>query len=254
MQHIRLDTIGSTNDYVRSLPPTPSMVLVTAEQQTAGRGQGTNRWVSAPRANLLFSLRLSPRALRADTAFVVSQAVALSLRTAAVEALHGVVPAERVSVKWPNDVYVDSRKLAGILIENTLRGEMVDSIIAGCGMNVNQTSWQGLPPEPVPVSIAMLTGREADIDGVLHTIMETFAAHMAAIDRGEYAAVRDAYRRVLYHGTGVHAFRCLRSGDCQGQLLQASIDDVAPSGMLTLRTTEGERLTFAFKEIAFVHH
>jgi len=184
---IELDETTSTNSFLRDYRPlTPvDITLVTAEYQTAGRGQATNIWESERSQNLLFSLQVQPATLSPDRVFALSEAIALSIKegiereptsnpspregnwlaqgSAPLEDTHeGEVPVPvdvpvpvsvPVTVKWPNDIYVGDCKIAGILIENDFQGSRLGRCIIGCGVNINQTKF-AFPnaAQPVPIS------------------------------------------------------------------------------------------------------
>ncbi|MBR1801055.1 MAG: biotin--[Bacteroidaceae bacterium] len=270
---IELDEVDSTNSYLKGYRPLhmTDVTLVTAEHQTAGRGQTGNTWESERGRNLLFSLLLHPTQLSASEMFVISEAIALSIREAVITAIAQPHPARDVSpapaprnaseqgvtVKWPNDIYVGDCKIAGILIENELRGQHIGRCIVGCGVNVNQATFAF--PEataaanasatfhrpPTPVSLLQLTGHETERRFVLEDIMEVFMHHYDRIQRGAYEAIHEAYKASLYRRDGVHIFR-----DSIGTF-EAFIEDVEPSGHLLLRDTGGTLRRYAFKEVAF---
>ena len=120
---ISLDSVDSTNTYLRNLPPgdNEDWTLVTACYQEAGRGAGRNRWESEAGKNLLFSLRTHPVFVEAPDVFVLSASLALSVWHALQNYIQGF------SIKWPNDIYYGDRKIAGLLIENNLMGGRVQS-------------------------------------------------------------------------------------------------------------------------------
>ena len=116
---VRLASVDSTNNFLKHYRPVcpKEMTLVTAEFQTAGRGQAGHVWESEAGSNLLFSLKCHPRGVEAPRQFVLSQAIALAV----CETLSGY--AEGFSIKWPNDIYWYDRKVCGMLIENALQGK-----------------------------------------------------------------------------------------------------------------------------------
>lgn len=260
---IELESVDSTNTYLKGYRPLQQtdLTLVTAEFQTAGRGQTGNSWEAEARQNLLFSLMVHPTLLPACEMFVLSEAVALSVRETVEEAVReaataaqqrgvqaegGTAAEEAVTVKWPNDIYVGERKIAGILIENDLAGQRIGRSILGCGLNVNQRTFH-LTGDIVPVSIAQLTGQETERRFLLENIVAGFCHRYEQIQRGTYADIHAEYRTVLYRREGMHPYR-----DASGTFL-AEIADVEPSGHLLLRDSEGQFRRYAFKEVAFQH-
>ena len=131
----KIEDVTSTNDYLSQLcknNETKEFYTVWAERQTAGRGQRGNSWESEPGKNLTFSIVLYPTVLKARQQFYLSMLVS----TAVVYALNNYT--KGFSVKWPNDIYWNDKKIAGILIENELEGNYVMQSIVGIGLNVNQ--------------------------------------------------------------------------------------------------------------------
>ena len=146
-----LDTVDSTNNEARRrISKLDNLSVVSALEQTKGRGQRGNRWSSQPGENLTFSLVVKDFRIKANEQSAISQATALSL----VDLLsrHEI----KARIKWPNDIYTGDEKICGILIENSLKGSEIDWSIIGIGLNVNQTAF----PEdlPNPTSMKLCTG------------------------------------------------------------------------------------------------
>ena len=148
---IWLERVDSTNDEARrDISEIDNLSVVSALEQTKGRGQRGNRWSSQPGENLTFSLVVKDFRIKANEQSAISQATALSL----VDLLsrHEI----KARIKWPNDIYAGDEKICGILIENSLKGSEIDWSIIGIGLNVNQTAF----PEdlPNPTSMKLCTG------------------------------------------------------------------------------------------------
>lgn len=148
---IWLDVAESSNDEARkAIDSLDNLSVVAVRCQTSGRGQGTNSWESAPGENLTFSIVLKDLNILPKEQIVISQITALSV----VELLekHGI----EAKIKLPNDIYVGSKKICGILIENTLCSNKIRWSIIGIGINVNQTVFPTHLPNPT--SILLETG------------------------------------------------------------------------------------------------
>ena len=128
--------------------------VICADYQTAGKGHQGNRWESEKGKNLIFSIILYPSSVSPDDQFFISMTISLGI----CDFLRGILP--EVKIKWPNDIYVRNDKIAGILIENTLIGNTIESCITGIGLNINQEKFSTVIPNPV--SIRMITGKESD--------------------------------------------------------------------------------------------
>jgi BirA family biotin operon repressor/biotin-[acetyl-CoA-carboxylase] ligase len=132
-QILYYSTVDSTNQLARQFAEQGETkeLLVVADQQTAGRGRGGKRWLSVPRECLTFSLLLRPVNKNAEHCPQLALILGLSLAQA-MEKL-GFHP----QLKWPNDVYLNEKKIAGILLENAVRSDRLQWVIAGVGVNIN---------------------------------------------------------------------------------------------------------------------
>ena len=237
---IRLDEVDSTNSYLRRLDMQDDqrLTLVTAEFQSAGRGADTNRWESERAKNLLFSLRLMPKSLPARRMFAISEVAALAVR----DALNASAPGFRI--KWPNDIYYENSKVAGILIENDLQGAKIRCSTIGIGINVNQRRF--LSDAPNPRSLADIVGHDIERHLVLERFMERVMHYMKSLDDGKddvLDALHEHYKEGLYRMGEEHKFI-----DDTGMFC-ATIVDVEQSGHLILQDTEGNRRRYEFKEV-----
>ena len=188
---IWLKSTDSTNSELRRrLESSGDMTIVSAEMQSAGRGQGEHTWHSEPGKNLTFSVLLRHKGLKASDALAVTSTVALGIRD--YLRAKGVEP----WIKWPNDIWVGEKKICGILVENTMNGAEIDFSIVGVGLDINQTDW---PKElPNPVSLKDLTGKEYDIREELRLLSEVLARrHAAACAPGGAAEIIGEFEKVV---------------------------------------------------------
>ena len=149
--------------------------VVWVERQTAGRGQRGHRWESEEGLNLTFSVVFEPSFLVPTRQFMLSEAVALAVCDTL--ARFGI----EARIKWTNDIYVGDRKITGMLIENKLRNGGIMRSVAGIGLNVNQTRFD--PVLPNPVSMAAATGCEFDRREVLEALRGDLDARYAMLRR-----------------------------------------------------------------------
>lgn len=175
------DELGSTNDEARKLIDSlEDLSLVAAASQTSGRGQGDHSWTSTPGENLTFSAVLKfgqRKELKASESLLVT--CFITEVVADYLSGHGI----KAAVKWPNDIYVDGRKICGILIENVIQGTRLRSSIVGVGLNLNQTDF---PAElPNPVSVSMLTGLGYDVRTELSALHEAMKKSAGLLETGE---------------------------------------------------------------------
>ena len=233
---IHIDETDSTNRWLTvNCTEGQAPCVVVADYQTAGRGCGTNKWESERGKNLLFSMLIHPTEIPVNKQFVVSMAVANSI--AAVVAKY--VTSQAVSVKWPNDIYIDDKKICGILIENRLQGGVIKDSIIGVGLNVNQLCF--VSDAPNPVSMANITGRQFDREQLLQELLEAFQQEWADLE-----GVRERYLQQLYRRKGFFRYRDAY-GECTAEIVTVEAD-----GHLVLQDVDGRTNRYAFKEIQFV--
>ena len=190
---IWLDSTESTNrDLREAIPRLDNLSVIATVEQTAGRGQGTHTWHSSPGMNLTFSMLYKPLSLPAKEMIIITCATTLGIRDYLLS--HGI----EARIKWPNDIWVDDRKVCGILIENILDGACIGASIIGIGFNLNETDW---PAElPNPVSLANLTGKQYDCKAELEALAQK-------IRRRFSLAESDGGRKELQEEFGKYAFK-----------------------------------------------
>lgn len=238
----KIKETSSTNDWLRKLPPDDGIHVAVAEHQTAGRGQKGNRWESAPGKNLLFSILLHPRHLHPSRQFALSEAISLAVVESAAEA--SGLDGSDFTVKWPNDIYWKERKLAGILIENTICTSYVDDSIIGVGLNVNQEEF--LSDAPNPVSLYQLCGQVLETDALLQNILRRFIGYLELTKDGITDKIQAPYMARLFRREGMHKYR-----DSKGEFM-ARINKVDDNGLLTLEDSDGCLRTYEFKQVSYV--
>jgi BirA family biotin operon repressor/biotin-[acetyl-CoA-carboxylase] ligase len=186
---VELETVDSTNDYAKKLARNayPTGVVVWAHEQTAGRGRQGNAWVSMP-GNLFMSMIMRPKAPTAQ----VGQ---LSLLTgvAVANVLESIVPAEnKVRLKWPNDVFIDGKKAAGVLIETETQGQLrLPWAVIGIGLNV-----AAAPKDAVSLHDIGVTSHEAG--HVLELISREVLLLLSRWEEEGFAPVREAWLSRAY--------------------------------------------------------
>ena len=239
-----LEKVDSTNTYaLEHLASLGHLDVIAAKEQTAGRGQRGNSWLTEAGKNLTFSivLKFAPGQLAASEAhwlnYVASDAVGSWLRSLGVNAL----------VKWPNDVYVGRAKICGILVENRLVGEWVASSVVGVGVNVNQREFSSLANA---TSLCLCTGREHSLHECLDGLMEVFSEDMDMLPgKDSRAQLFHSYSGFLFQ-KGVTA----RYHDyLQEREFAGIIRGVEPDGRLRITDldTRTDRL-YSFKEVGYI--
>lgn len=176
-----VETIDSTNDEVkRSISNMDNLSVLAARDQTSGRGQRGNTWLSAPGLNLTFSLVIKYEQqklkIEASNQFIISQIVSLAVVDLLAE--YSI----EAKIKWPNDIYVGKNKICGILIENTLRGKALLSSIVGIGLNVNQTEFDQRLPNPTSMRLCLPSyEKNLDLIAILERFIEIFCRYLNKI-------------------------------------------------------------------------
>lgn len=237
---IRLEEIDSTNRYLKNYREEgdEEMIVVVADYQAAGKGQGTHTWESEKGKNLLFSIKVYPHWIPVRRQFVLSMAGALAVK----DALDSYV--ENITLKWPNDVYWNDKKISGTLIENTIDSKGIKSCVFGIGLNVNQLVFHSDAPNPV--SLAQILGHEVDRDEVLKKILDGFEKYYELLRRADYMDVSGIYHLSLYRRKGFHPYR-----DADGEF-EGALVEVEDDGHLILHDRQGRIRSYAFGEISIV--
>lgn len=237
MQVVYKECVGSTNDCVRDMGDEFALVYVGKQQQ--GRGQRGNSWESEPYKNLTFSFLLHPTFLPAEKQFELSMIVSLSI-VATLEH-YGLHP----TIKWPNDIYIGSKKICGILIENDISGSGVLSrSVVGIGININQSLF--LSDAPNPTSLLLESGVEHAVTEVLNTFCEEFMALYVPFSKSELVNIEEVYTSLL-HRLGVVANYRDANGEFRG-----TIKGIAEWGTLVIEKESGEECHYQFKEVAYL--
>ena len=241
--YIKVSQTASTNTYLSRLAATlPGGTVIYTPSQTAGRGQKGNSWESEDGKNLTFSMLLKRPPVKARDQFYLSEAAALAV-VEALTAQAGV----GFTVKWPNDVYWQDRKVCGMLLENSLDGADIATCIVGIGINVNQERF--LSDAPNPVSLINVTGHEHDLDTLLRTVCSRIEQLVGAL--GDDNTRRDLHRRymtALYRNDSkMHPYE-----DAAGKRFMATVTGIAPDGTLTLRHEDGTCHDYLFKEVKHI--
>jgi BirA family biotin operon repressor/biotin-[acetyl-CoA-carboxylase] ligase len=233
---IFLSEVDSTNnEAARHVREAPHGSVWAAAYQHAGRGQQENRWESEAGKNLLFSVLLRPVRFRAEAQFLLSQAVSLGvcmyLRSEGLPAL----------IKWPNDIYVNEKKIAGMLLEHHVCGEYISATIAGVGLNVNQTQFVHAPQ-----AASMCTEMKKEVH--LHTVLKGLLAAIFRYYEGRHDTLPAQYLKVLYRYRQWAWYRA------DGKCFRAQITAVEPAGALVLEHAGGAVHSYLQKSIVFLPH
>ena len=241
LKYIHLEQIDSTNAYLQRQQSEHDIRnwVVSADEQTAGKGMGSNGWESEVGKNLTFSLALDMGFLPAERQFLLSEAVPLGI----IEVLDTLLPSEKLSIKWPNDIYFENRKLAGILINSTIKANMMDVSIIGIGLNVNQMKFQDWPTHPI--SLKMIMGKEYDLKPLLEQIAERILIKVQQLKSSPTSIEKDYLKRLF-------RYRTWADYEVEGKVLRLFMTGIDSFGRLQLLDTENKPHCFDIKEIRFI--
>jgi BirA family biotin operon repressor/biotin-[acetyl-CoA-carboxylase] ligase len=236
---IGLGAVDSTNKYANALlvSKVADETAIVTDFQTAGRGQFQNVWWSPSGDNLLFSLIWLKSKCSIEQQFNLSVAVSIALK----RWLRGNFGID-AQVKWPNDIYVDGKKLAGILIENTIQGKQIKASVIGVGLNVNTSVF---PAElSKAVSLQQILGRELNREECFLTLLEILHKVYLQVQAGLMKGLWDEYSNSLF-----------QKNECvgyiwKGRRVNGIIRGVSDTGFL-LFECENEIHTVNLKELNY---
>ena len=238
---IHLDSVDSTNNYTSGLARQSVIhegLVVYADLQTEGKGQRHNRWSSESKANLLCSIFLTPHFLSASEQFLLTQAISLALVNVVESLSHSFT-----YIKWPNDILVGDQKIAGILVENTLRGSYLGKSIVGIGLNVNQVLFE---PEHKATSLKLLNGKHFPIDHVLKLLCENVEKQYLQLKQTNGLMLKEYSKRLYKH----NQWTPFLINQKESQLMR--ILGVEKSGKLKLENKRGEINSFDFHQAKLI--
>jgi BirA family biotin operon repressor/biotin-[acetyl-CoA-carboxylase] ligase len=237
---IELDTVDSTNNYAKEMSKTMKNtdgVVVFSEEQTTGRGIYNNTWFSEAGKNLTFTIIHIPDNLSAEKQFYLSKATSLGI----CDFLETHV--QPVFIKWPNDIYIKDKKIAGILIENTLSGDRIKHSFIGIGLNINQISFPNNIPNPT--SLQKITKKQYDIPKMLRYLLCSIEIRLTELYTEAYEYLDEQYRDKLYLLKSRHRFHVGKDR------IEGMIIDVETNGRLIIKDATGNNYTFGYKEVEY---
>ncbi len=235
---IHLDTVDSTNNYTANLQKEGKIqhgTVILADEQSAGRGQRGASWTSSAGENLLLSIYLAPDNLSVVDQPALTHFISLSL----IDFLRKIGISGKI--KWPNDIYVNDQKIAGILIENSIRSSRISETIIGVGLNVNQTVFEGVNA----TSIKRQSDQHCPLNDVLFSWIQEMNILWAELSKGNFEMLKSRYKQELYLLNEPAIYR-----DVTGEF-EGIVRDVDDNGYLILEK-DIERKKYDLKEIKLV--
>ncbi|MEB8330625.1 biotin--[acetyl-CoA-carboxylase] ligase [Flavobacteriaceae bacterium KMM 6897] len=246
MQILKLNATESTNAYLKELLTEVELndfTVVVAHEQSKGRGQMGTKWVSEPGKNLTFSVLKRFDDFMVAHQFMINVVVSMAL----FEQLKKLQIPD-LSIKWPNDILSGHQKIAGILIENILSGDKIQSSVIGIGLNVNQMHFNNLPNVS---SLKLILGKNQDLDellgNLLATMQETFESFIAK-NTSKGIVLLEKYKSVLFRKDKPSTFR-----NQDDELFMGFITDVSSEGKLIVVLEDDVKKEFGLKEIKLLY-
>jgi BirA family biotin operon repressor/biotin-[acetyl-CoA-carboxylase] ligase len=238
---IELDTTESTNTYACNLlkqEEPPEGTIIWAKEQTHGRGRDNNAWESEKGKNLTMSLILYPTFMKIEEQFLLSKVISIALFDYLSKFLSNVF------IKWPNDIYVNNDKIAGILIENSIIGNRFAHTIIGIGLNVNQVRFSNNVPNPT--SLKLQSGRDFDLQECFYELNKSINIRYEMLRSKNIGKINTDY---LNH---VYRYKILSVYQTEQREFIAKIIDVENNGVIVLETNNHEIRRYTFDEISFM--
>ena len=274
-------SLDSTNEEARRhISDIDNLSVLSALEQTDGRGQRGNTWTSNAGENLMFSIVLKSPVLMAEDNFALNEIAALSV--ADFLSTYGI----KAEIKWPNDIYVGEKKICGILIENSFRGKTISSSIIGIGLNINQRNFNVNLPNPTSMVLCLQnqgtqpkhhkchserSEESFDIKACLNGFMDIFTSYHDRFlsSDSDLSPLRQLYLDSLWRSGKPSRFidyTTLPSGHLDGPMtiyiektdsspdeFQGIIRGLSPAGNLLVEDlSTGQIREFSFKEIGYI--
>lgn len=234
---IQIECCDSTNNYIANLLSDGKIeygTVILSDEQTRGKGQRGASWLSNPGENLLFSLYLDTANLSVKHQFILTQYVSISVCHSLEK--YGLNP----SIKWPNDILINGKKIAGILIENQLQGNSIVGSIVGIGLNINQLEFSGLNA----TSLKLETGSFVSIQDFVFSLINELKSFWKIVESENFELIEKYYFSYLWL-LNKEAVFVDEAGDFIG-----TIRGVEKNGLLIIERND-QIIRYDLKEIKF---
>jgi BirA family biotin operon repressor/biotin-[acetyl-CoA-carboxylase] ligase len=235
------ENLPSTNTYAAYLLKNNNLqegTIIYTNYQPEGRGYSGTKWESEDGKNLLISILLFPSFINPEDQFNISMTISLGI----CDFLMRDIP--DCSIKWPNDIYVNNDKIAGILIESSVLNNQIEFTIAGIGLNINQEKFKSNAPNPV--SLSLLTGKRYDLPACMNQLLTDLDKRYKQLIAGNSVQIKKEYVSKLYRLKEWCRFKDIK------EIFTGRILTVGEYGRLKIENQNGEISEFSFKEIEFI--
>ena len=213
MKMIKLDAIDSTNSYLKRLLLTENIndfTVVVSKHQTNGRGRNGNLWVNKPSLNLAFSVYKRFINFSVNEKFMLNVVSSVSV----YEVLKKY-KLNNLTIKWPNDIMTENKKIAGILIENSVRGNKINHSVIGIGININQSQFLDLPNA---TSVFLESGNKHSVDKIAVELKDAVEKNFTNFELKETELI-EFYNNVLFKRNIIADFTTVNAKKIQGTII-----------------------------------
>jgi BirA family biotin operon repressor/biotin-[acetyl-CoA-carboxylase] ligase len=236
-----LPSCHSTNtialEKVRSREATNGLIVIT-NNQISGRGQRGNTWLSEAGANLTLSVVYLPENLPVNKSFYLNIVSSLAVS----KTIKRFLPSKTISVKWPNDIYSNKKKLSGILIETSIQQQNISSVVIGIGINVNEQ----IIPIPTASSMLQEAGYSFNLNELFQILIENIEQYYLLLINESYEELFIQYSENMFLLNEQHTFR-----DSTGEF-NGIITGITENGQLIIQKDSGNIETYHFKEVEYI--
>lgn len=238
------DQLPSTNTYAIDLlaknKPSEGTVISTSNQ-VAGKGQHGSIWETSANQNITLSVILYPTFLLPKHQFWLSQAVALAVR----DFVAAILPLKKVFIKWSNDIYVEDKKIGGILIQNSINRNGIANSIIGIGLNVLQSKFE-FKGQRQATSLFLEKQQSYNLDYLKYQLFWHLESRYLQLKANKIHQIQSDYMDVLYKYKMPHRYELPN-----GERFTGIIQGIEPNGQLVINR-DGELLSFGIKEVKFL--
>ena len=234
---LHFDSLNSTNETLGQLSKKIELqngFYITADYQKQGKCQNNDKWDSNPKENLLISIFLNLD-LNIENLFMLNQLASLAILDTLSKFLE-----QKIEIKWPNDVYVDSKKISGILINNIVKGGIINSSVIGIGINVNQTNFN---KKYIATSMKLLSKKDFKLNEIEKILMKSIKKQSMILLEKKISLLSSRYNNHLY-GKNLDSLFIINK-----KRIYAKVIEVNQNGKIKLMFGDGEVNEFSQNEV-----
>ena len=237
--HSHFEQLDSTNNYastIAKLPETQSGTAITTDFQLEGRGQRDNKWLAEPGSSFLGTLILKI-SLKPEEIFYLSKWASLQVAKTLIQ--HNI---PRVSIKWPNDIFVQGKKIGGILIENSWSDHHLHYSLIGIGLNISNQNIDNA------TCISNHTIEIPTVSSFLKTLRNQMASDLFLLEENKWPEIDSQYHELLFQIDQIKNYQIAKDQSTfSGKILRVEAD-----GKLIVEAESQSCLGFYMKEITFL--